>query len=518
MSSKMKLLKMKTMAQFDSMHEGCSSDKIAELIAYFEDPLLGEKPGHDPVDRSKDDKVPKFSVPGHERLSSLLTDQETTEEPQDPEEEEVAIVSFKSKYIHICPLYQDYCLQNVKEDLQRLNNKRSLTELIAPQYLQGLQSRLNFQPSSPEQTLPPPDGHVIRVSPCMLWQDLEEVKAAGLLSLLTPGQVRLQECMFELIGSEASYLRSLGVAVDHFCASKALQHTLSRLEHHTLFSNIRHVKAASEKFLMDLEIRLGESVFMSQLGDIVLDHCPSFRTRYVPYVTNMMYQEALVKHLLQHNPDFVGTLKQLEDDPVCQRQNLKSFLVLPFQRITRIKLILQSILKLTEEKSESLFYLEKAKEAIHEIVKECDEGIQKMKFIEQLVALEMLLDFGQLKAVPLVVSGRFLVHDGPLNQLTVESSYQTTRTSLTSIHLHLFNDLLIISSKREQHFLVKDHAEFPSHVHMVLLKTEAVGLPPNSFVLRLSRGQSGRPTAMILVAHSRSDMEQWMKVLLHSLQ
>ncbi|XP_061905397.1 rho guanine nucleotide exchange factor 19 isoform X2 [Entelurus aequoreus] len=462
-------------------------------------------------------RVPKFSVPGHERLSSLLTDQETREEPQDPEEEEVAVVSFKSKYIHICPLYQDYCLQDVKEDLQRLNNKRSLTELIAPQYLQGLQSRLNLQPSSPERTPPPPDGHVIRVSACTLWRDLEEVKAAGLLGLLTPGQVRLQECMFELIGSEASYLRSLGVAVDHFCASKALQHTLSRLEHHTLFSNIRHVKAASEKFLMDLEIRLGESVFMSQLGDIVLDHSPSFRTRYVPYVTNMMYQEALVKHLLLHNPDFVASLKQLEDDPVCQRQNLKSFLVLPFQRITRIKLILQSIIKLTEEKSESLFYLEKAKEAIHEIVKECDEGIQKMKFIEQLLALEMLLDFGQLKAVPLVVSGRFLVHEGPLNQLTVESSCQT-RTSLTNIHLHLFNDLLIISSKREQHFLVEDHAEFPSHVHMVLLKTEAVGLPPNSFVLRLSRGQSGRPTAMILVAHSRSDMEQWMKVLLHSMQ
>lgn len=49
---------------------------------------------------------------------------------------------------------------------------------------------------------------------------------------------------------------------------------------------------------MDLESRLGESVLMTQVGDIVLEHCPVFKTLYVPYVTNMMYQEALVSQLL----------------------------------------------------------------------------------------------------------------------------------------------------------------------------------------------------------------------------
>lgn len=58
----------------------------------------------------------------------------------------------------------------------------------------------------------------------------------------------LLKTTFELIGSEASYLRSLGVAVNHFYASKALKQTLSRMEHHILFSNIRRVMAASEKW------------------------------------------------------------------------------------------------------------------------------------------------------------------------------------------------------------------------------------------------------------------------------
>lgn len=49
---------------------------------------------------------------------------------------------------------------------------------------------------------------------------------------------------------------------------------------------------------MDLELRLGQSVLISQVGDIVLQHCPEFHSLYVPYVTNMMYQEALVNQLL----------------------------------------------------------------------------------------------------------------------------------------------------------------------------------------------------------------------------
>lgn len=107
---------------------------------------------------------------------------------------------------------------------------------------------------------------------------------------------------------------------------------------------------------------------ISQVGDIVLRHCLTFRSLYVPYVTNMMYQEALVTLLLwvsplimllllswlhfylglalspiprQENRQFLLAVKKLESDPICRRQTLKYFLVLPFQRITRLKIIME---------------------------------------------------------------------------------------------------------------------------------------------------------------------------------
>ncbi|XP_057703211.1 rho guanine nucleotide exchange factor 19 [Corythoichthys intestinalis] len=560
------------MAEFGSFHahsvRSCGGpEAFAQLVAYFEDehprpesnPLKGhntmtteprpldsntEEPGSDLLDPSqatnplmdissairsvaamgmwtfgKTSVVPKlFSTPGNEEseLSSFPpVDKDTKkEEPEHTveDEDEEPSVTFQSKYINIFPLYQDYCVEAVRGDLQRLNLKTSLSELIAPQYLQALQCRLRPL-CPPQETSPsPPERPAIRVAPCTLWQDLDEVKAAGLLSSLTAQQIRLQESMFELIGSEASYLKSLGIAVDHFSSSQALKDTMARMEHHTLFSNIRRVKASSEKFLMDLEHRLSENLFISRIGDVVINHCPAFRTHYVPYITNMMYQEALINQLLQQNRGFVSSLKQLEDEPVCQRQNLKSFLVLPFQRITRIKLILENILKLMEADSDEVLDLKKAREAINEIVIECNDGVKKMKVIEQLVSLEMMLDFGKLKAVPLVISGRFLVHQGPLSLLTVECG-PNPKTSLTDIQLHLFNDLLILSSKKEERFLVEDHAEFPTFVHVAPLKAKALGLPPQSFLLHFSRSGTGHSTAMILVAHSRSDKEQWMRVL-----
>lgn len=53
--------------------------------------------------------------------------------------------------------------------------------------------------------------------------------------------------MFELIVSEASYQKSLVVAVNVFQCSAELKRILSRVEHHVLFSNLKEVCRVSER-------------------------------------------------------------------------------------------------------------------------------------------------------------------------------------------------------------------------------------------------------------------------------
>ncbi|XP_067573744.1 rho guanine nucleotide exchange factor 15 isoform X1 [Pseudorca crassidens] len=80
-----------------------------------------------------------------------------------------------------------------------------------------------------------------------LWQELPAVRASGLLDTLSPQERRMQESLFEVVTSEASYLRSLRLLTDTFVLSQALRDTLTPRDHHTLFSNVQRVQGVSER-------------------------------------------------------------------------------------------------------------------------------------------------------------------------------------------------------------------------------------------------------------------------------
>ena len=136
---------------------------------------------------------------------------------------------------------------------------------------------------------------------------------------ITPQQRKLQEAMFEMITSEASYLRSLNVLTTHFIQSREFSGgdlpspsaptaanptdavtppiVLSRLERHTLFSDILPVRECSEALLTDLERRWQESVYIREICDILLDHASKHFEVYIKYCTNQLYQERMLRDL-----------------------------------------------------------------------------------------------------------------------------------------------------------------------------------------------------------------------------
>ena len=122
--------------------------------------------------------------------------------------------------------------------------------------------------------------------------------------------------MFEMITSEASYLRSLNVLTTRFIQSRefsggdlpspsspggspvdAVTPVLSRLERHTLFSDILPVRECSEALLTDLERRWQESVYIREICDILLDHASKHFEVYIKYCTNQLYQERMLRDL-----------------------------------------------------------------------------------------------------------------------------------------------------------------------------------------------------------------------------
>ncbi|CAB1345234.1 unnamed protein product [Coregonus sp. 'balchen'] len=183
-----------------------------------------------------------------------------------------------------------------------------------------------------------------------LWQDLQEVRDSGVLETLSPAHCKYQESMFEVLTSEASYLRSLRVLKEHFLESRELEEVLIIRDRKTLFSNVLRVLGVSESFLKDLENRMEESLVFSDICDIIHFHAQHNFPVYIDY-----------------------------ESPQCQRLPFTSFLLLPFQRITRIKILIENILKRTNEGTEEEQTASKALDSVSKIIEECSTEVGKMK-------------------------------------------------------------------------------------------------------------------------------------------
>ncbi|KAM7139104.1 rho guanine nucleotide exchange factor 19-like [Macrochelys suwanniensis] len=402
----------------------------------------------------------------------------------------------ESKYVQTQPLYQDYWMKRLKAAERKPKEPSFRVEASTSLSIAGLLSSSLLGAAASQISS--------RDYSFCFWQEIPEVKSRRLLESLTPRQHHLQEAMFEMITSEASYLRSLSVATSHFKGSLALRETLTRAEVHRLFSNLQQVKDVSERFLLELEEHMDKDVFLLGLGALVLKHCPAFHRVYIPYVTNQMYQEQLMQQLMRENWRFRQVLRKLEEQPVCQRQPLKSFLVLPFQRITRLKILLESILRLAPAGSELAGSIGAALAAVGEIVSECNENVRRMKQTEELVLLEKQVEFVKTKSIPLISRGRWLVQAGEFSQILIQEvgvGYRP-RLSTKPIHLHLLSDLLLLSRRRDDgRFSVKDYAQ-TCHVRAELLRAKPLGLPDTAFLLSLSRNHRGAAAEFIIKAAS----------------
>ncbi|KAF4012362.1 hypothetical protein G4228_003474 [Cervus hanglu yarkandensis] len=342
-----------------------------------------------------------------------------------------------------------------------------------------------------------------------LWQELPAVRASGLLDTLSAQERRMQESLFEVVTSEASYLRSLRLLTDTFVLSQALRDTLTPRDHHTLFSNVQRVQGVSERFLGKLLSRVRASPHIRDLCDVVHAHAVGPFSVYVDYVRNQQYQEETYSRLMDTNVRFSAELRRLQSLPKCQRLPLPSFLLLPFQRITRLRMLLQNILRQTEEGSSRQENAQKALGAVSKIIERCSAEVGRMKQTEELIRLTQRLRFHKVKALPLVSWSRRLELQGELTELGCRRGGMlfASRPRFTPLCLLLFSDLLLITQpKSGQRLQVLDYA------HRSLVQAQQVPDPsgPPTFRLSLLSNHQGRPTHRLLQASSLSDMQRWL--------
>ncbi|XP_071204362.1 rho guanine nucleotide exchange factor 19 isoform X2 [Salvelinus alpinus] len=417
-----------------------------------------------------------------------------------------------SRFLPSSILYQEYSDVAINREILRQQGEEPGAEE------EGLREEGAGETPSPSNLSPSSSFcSSSRGSAFSLWQDIPDVRTSGQLDNFSNVERKLQEAKFELVTSEASYIRSLTIAVDHFMLSQELGECLGTQDRQWLFSKLPEVKDVSERFLQDLEHRLEEDILRFDVSDIVLAHCPALRRVYLPYVTNQAYQEQTYQRMLQENARFPGILARLEEDPICQRLPLASFLILPFQRITRLKMLVENILKRTTPGSRDEDTATKAFNELKKIIKECNSSVQSMKRMEELIHLNKKIHF-EGKIFPLISQSRWLVKHGELLEVdtqTMSISGSKFKLPTRPVYLHLFNDCLLLSRRKDTwKFMVFVHAKI-GQLKVKDLSQKLQGISGFIFHLQLCEGWQLKHQ-ILLKAHTESGKQRWITAMFPS--
>uniref|UniRef100_A0AAV2KRZ4 Rho guanine nucleotide exchange factor 15 n=1 Tax=Knipowitschia caucasica TaxID=637954 RepID=A0AAV2KRZ4_KNICA len=401
------------------------------------------------------------------------------------------------------PLYQTYRDSVITKEIKRQTVCRNISKASVDFTMErGLPGTASKNRSSPVPT----------AAQSTLWQDLQAVRDSGELEKLSPEQCKYQESMFEVLTSESSYLRSLRVLTEHFMENRDLEETLIIRDRKVLFSNILRIREVSERFLTDLEDRIFEKIVFSDICDIIHYHTQHNFPAYVDYVRNQIFQEQTYTNLIKNNVQFTAVITRLQESPQCQRLPFMSFMLLPFQRITRLKMLIENILRRTKEKTIEEETASKALSSVSKIIDKCNTEVGKMKQTEQLIHISKTLEFEKLKAVPIISPTRCLEKKGELQEMSRGATIFNMRAKFTPVYLFLFNDLLLITVKKSsKRSVVTDYA------HRSLVQVQALdegsstsAIYENCFNLLLLENNQKRQMERLLKAPTRSDMERWM--------
>ncbi|KAK6026746.1 hypothetical protein OSTOST_07269, partial [Ostertagia ostertagi] len=269
--------------------------------------------------------------------------------------------------------------------------------------------------------------------------------------------------------------------------SKSAFSVISNSDRKHLFSNIFAVRDCSERLLCDLETRLEHNLVLDDLCSILVHHFETNFDVYIKYCSNQVYQERTLRRLKAENPAFLNAVSRMEADKQCQGLDMRSFLMLPMQRVTRYPLLVYAILDRLQRGCDE-----------YEVVGECNEGARRMERTEQL----------------LEVDSRLIYKDPDLKKIALvfELSISCQERFIGAT----------VGKEKQEHSA--GEAEDSKRVHILILRyypdheKETVALTafptrPHLFLCVFMRNARGRQTELLLNAESETDRERWLSAL-----
>uniref|UniRef100_A0A8C2WX04 Pleckstrin homology and RhoGEF domain containing G5 n=1 Tax=Cyclopterus lumpus TaxID=8103 RepID=A0A8C2WX04_CYCLU len=342
---------------------------------------------------------------------------------------------------------------------------------------------------------------------------------------LTRRQFHQQEAIWELLHTEATYIKKLRVITDLFlCGLLNLQESglLTEVEPAKLFSNIQEIVRLHTSLWNQVMLPVLEKARQARalLDPTDLHHgFRTFGSRFQPYIRYCMEEEGCMENmrtLLRDNELFRTYVTWVETHKQCNRLKLPDMLAKPHQRLTKYPLLLKRVLKKTDELSVA---------AVEGFINSVESQMRQRQEQQKLATISARIDSyeaveGSSEEVEKILKeyNRFDLM-APMRGISPEETRQLHlegalrmkegKDSRMEVYCVLFTDLLLITKPGKRVEKVKIIRQ-PLLIHNVVCKELK---DPGSFILIYLNEFKSAVAAYTFQANSATQGRSWIDAI-----
>ncbi|XP_034552121.1 pleckstrin homology domain-containing family G member 5 isoform X2 [Notolabrus celidotus] len=350
---------------------------------------------------------------------------------------------------------------------------------------------------------------------------------------LTRRQFHQQEAIWELLQTEATYIKKLRVITDLFlCGLLNLQESglLTEVEPAKLFSNIQEIVRLHTSLWNQVMLPVLEKARQARALLDPTDFHNGFKTfgsRFKPYIRYCMEEEGCMEYMrtvLRDNELFRTYVTWGETHKQCNRLKLADMLAKPHQRLTKYPLLLKSVLKKTDDSS-ARDIVNSMVAAVEGFINSVDSQMRQRQEQQKLATISARIDSyeaveGSSEEVEKILKeyNRFDLM-APMRGTSPEETRQLHlegalrmkegKDSRMDVHCVLFTDLLLITKPVKRVEKVKIIRQ-PLLIHNVVCKELK---DPGSFILIYLNEFKSAVAAYTFQANSASQGRSWIDAI-----
>ncbi|KAJ2081474.1 hypothetical protein H4R24_002299 [Coemansia sp. RSA 988] len=181
----------------------------------------------------------------------------------------------------------------------------------------------------------------------MLWREgftPHEIES----SAMNAKEVKRQEVIFEIIHTEADYVKDLRIMVEVLMEPLSSLRIVDATQAELMFGNVAEILALHEEInAAFMERQRQQYPVVWDISDVLQPFVGRLRV-YARYICNQDKALALVAELRRTSNNFAVFWRERQQRPECRGLPMESFLALPFQRLLKYPLLLRTLLGATE--------------------------------------------------------------------------------------------------------------------------------------------------------------------------